>query len=149
RLGSGQSAPFRAGVEVVTLNVTAVDGARRYVTDLDRDDFLIFEDGRPQQITYFRKTGVSLALAFLIDTSASMDQTLPVAQEAAIGFVRELTPADVASVVDFDSRVRMRQDFTRDHEALEGAIRQTTAGGSTSLYNAVYIALRALTKTIS
>jgi Ca-activated chloride channel family protein len=140
--------PFRAGVDVVTLNVTVADASRRYVTDLGQGDFQVVEDGRPQQITYFRKTGVSLALALLIDTSASMEQSLPIAQEAATGFVRELAAEDLAAVVDFDSRVEIRQEFTSDHDALERAIRKTSAGGSTSLYNAIYIALRELNKTI-
>jgi len=140
---------FRAGVDVVTLNVTVADGARRFVTDLGQNDFRVAEDGRPQQITYFRNTGVSLALALAIDTSASMEASLPIAQKAASGFARELAPGDVAAVIDFDSRVQILQEFTGDHEALERAIRKTNAGGSTSLYNAVYIALRQLGTTIS
>ena len=54
----------------------------------------------------------------------------------------------MASVIDFDTRVKIRQDFTDDRTRLERAIRQTAAGGSTSLYNAVYIALKELGKTI-
>jgi Ca-activated chloride channel homolog len=77
-----------------------------------------------------------------------MEESLPIAQDAAIGFVRELSSADVASVIDFDSRVEVRQEFTGDRGALERAIRRTAAGGSTSLYNAVYIALKELRKTI-
>ncbi len=96
------------------MNVTVTDASRRYVTDLDRQDFQIFEDGRPQQVTFFRKGSLPLALALLIDTSASMDQNLDVAQEAAVGFVRALAPQDVASVIDFDTRVQVRQDFTAD-----------------------------------
>ena len=145
---AAQQPAFRGGVDVVTLNVTVTDGSRRFVADLESRDFLILEDGRPQQLTFFRKTGLPLALALLIDTSASMEESLPIAQEAAIGFVRELAPADVASVIDFDSRVEIGQAFTSDHNALEHAIRRTAAGGSTSLYNAVYIALKELRKTI-
>jgi Ca-activated chloride channel family protein len=143
-----QGPAFRGSVDVVTLSVTVFDGARHYVTDLGRPDFLVLEDGRKQELTFFQKTGLPLALALLLDTSASMDQSLPIAQEAAIGFVRELGPADVASVIDFDSRVQVREAFTADRGSVERAIRQTTAGGSTSLYNAVYIALKELNKTI-
>jgi Ca-activated chloride channel family protein len=151
---NGQTAPqdrpaFRGSVDVVTLNVTVTDGSRHFVTDLGRTDFVVLEDGRRQDLTFFQKTGLPLALALLIDTSASMEDSLPIAQEAAIGFVRELSPADVASVIDFDSRVQVGQDFTGDRSALEQAIRRTAAGGSTSLYNAVYIALKELRKTIA
>src|SRR5262245_49912578 len=122
---AGRVPSFRTGVDVVAVNVTATDRSRRYVTDLSREDFLVLEDGREQQVTYFRKTGISLALALLIDTSASMAQSLPLAQEAAIGFVRALGVSDVASIVDFDNRVRVRQGFTSDHDALERAVRLT------------------------
>jgi Ca-activated chloride channel family protein len=148
-LGSGaQRPPFRSGVDVIGMNVTVTDGSGRYVTDLDRQAFHIFEDNRPQQLTFFQKSSLPLALALLIDTSASMDQNLVVAQEAAVGFVRALGPADVASVIAFNTRVQVHQEFTSDRTALEKAIRETAAGGSTALYNAVYIALKELNKTI-
>jgi len=141
-----QGPAFRGGVDVVALNVTVTDGARRFVTDLERSNFLVFEDGRPQQLTFFQQTGLSLAIALLLDTSASMDDKLAVVHEAAIGFARQLGQTDVASVIDFNTRVSVRQEFTNDVNALERAIRQTTAGGSTALYNALYFALRGLNK---
>jgi Ca-activated chloride channel homolog len=147
RASQSQRSVIRAGVDAVTLNVTATDGARRYVTDLGQDEFLIFEDGRRQELTFFQKTGLPLALVLLLDTSASMQQSLTVAQEAAIGFTRELGPADVASVIDFDHSVDILQGFTNDRGAIERAIRQTVADGSTSLYNALYIALKEVNKT--
>jgi len=138
---------FRTGIDVVSLNVTATDGSRRYVTDLGAADFQILEDGRKQELTFFQKTGLPLALVLLMDTSASMQESLPVAQEAAIGFARELGPQDRACVIDFDTSVRVRQEFTNDRTAIERAIRSTRADGATALYNAVYIALRELQKT--
>jgi hypothetical protein len=77
---------------------------------------------------------------------AVFDNVLDTAQEAAIGFVRQLGTADVATVIDFDSRVHTAQDFTSETGALENAIRATRAGGSTSLHNALYIALKQLGK---
>src|SRR6185295_12026246 len=84
--------------------------------------------------------------ALMIDTSASMDTKLPTAQEAATGFVRRLRPQDLAEVIDFDSRVNIAAAFSDNAGELEQAIRKTSAGGSTSLYNAVYIALKDLKK---
>lgn len=142
-----QQSRFRTGVDVVSLNVTVTDGARHYVTDLTQSDFQILEDGRKQEVTFFQKSGVPLAVVLLMDTSASMQDNLLTAQEAAIGFARELGPADMASVIDFDSSVHVLEDFTNDRSAVERAIRRTQANGSTALYNAVYIALRELKKT--
>jgi Ca-activated chloride channel family protein len=137
---------FRVGVDIVSLNVTVTDAARRYVGDLNRDDFVVLEEGAPQNVVFFRKTDVPLALALLLDTSASMEQALATAQEAAIGFARQLGPADVAMLIDFDSKVQVLAHFTSDRSELEEAVRRTMAGGSTSLYNAVYVALKELSR---
>jgi Ca-activated chloride channel family protein len=141
--------PFRAGVEVVSLNVTVTDGTARYVTDLAAEDFNVFEDGVKQDVTFFSRTNLPIALALLLDTSASMDAKLPTAQEAAIGFAKRLRPQDLAEVIDFDSRVVVLASFTNGALDLEQAIRKTSAGGSTSLYNAVYIALKDLKKVMA
>lgn len=144
--GGRQLPAFRAGVDVVALNVTVTDSSGRYVTDLQKEDFLVFEDGVQQEITFFARTPLPIALALLIDTSASMEEKLATAREAAIGFVRRLRPEDTAMVIDFNSRVTIRQNFTNVRADLEAAIRSTSAAGSTSLYNAIYISLKELKK---
>ncbi len=135
---------FRGGVDVVSLSVTVMDKDAKYVAGLDRPQFQVFEDGVLQDITYFSRQHQPIALTLLIDTSTSMEGRMRIAQEAAIGFARQLTPADVAAVVEFDSRPQILQTFTSDKALLESAIRKTVAGGSTSLYNAIYIGLREL-----
>jgi Ca-activated chloride channel homolog len=146
--GQRPQTPFRAGVDLVSLNVIVSDGTGRYVTDLAAEDFNVFEDGIKQDVTFFNKTNLPIALSLLLDTSASMETKLPTAQEAAIGFARKLRSQDLAEVVDFDSRVTVLQNFTSSVPDLEQAIRKTAAGGSTSLYNAVYIALKDLKKVV-
>lgn len=141
-----QQPAFTAGVDVVSLNVTVTDGTNHYVTDLKAEDFSVFEDGAKQDLSFFNRSNQPIALALLLDTSASMDEKLGTAQEAAAGFAKRLRPEDVAEVIDFDSRVEILQPFTNDTEVLERAIRQTTAGGSTSLHNAIYISLKELKK---
>ena len=137
---------FRAGVDVVSLNVTVSDLDGRFITNLDQTNFQVYEDGVQQNVTFFTRTQLPIALAMLIDTSASMDEKMATAQEAAIGFSQRLRPDDLAEIVDFDSRVNILQTFTNDAVELEQAIQQTSAGGSTSLYNAIYISLRELSK---
>lgn len=137
---------FRAGVDVVSLNVTVSDLDGRFITNLDQTNFQVYEDGVQQNVTFFTRTQLPIALAMLIDTSASMDEKLATAQEAAIGFSQRLRPEDLVEIVDFDSRVNILQTFTNDAVKLEQAIQQTSAGGSTSLYNAIYISLRELSK---
>ena len=137
---------FRTGVELVSLNVTVTDGDNRYVTDIEADSFQLYEDGALQNMTFFTRTQLPISLALMIDTSASMTEKMSTAQEAAIGFAKRLRNEDQATVIDFDSRVNILQEFTNSIDELNAAIRRTSAGGSTSLYNAIFISLKELGK---
>jgi Ca-activated chloride channel family protein len=136
---------FRGGVELVSLSVTVTD-AGKYVTDLDESAFEVFEDGVKQDLTFFSRVQQPIAMAILLDTSNSMESKLQTAQEAAVGFVRRMHREDTMSVLEFNSAVITSQVFTSDIAKLERAIRATTVNGSTSLYNAIYIALKELKK---
>jgi Ca-activated chloride channel family protein len=138
-----QQGRFRAGIELVSLNVTVTDGAK-YVTGLEQNDFDVFEDGVKQNLSFFSHVQQPIALAILLDTSNSMEDKLATAQEAATGFVRRMKKDDAMEVIEFNSQVRIPQPFTNDMNALERAIRQTTVNGSTSLYNALYVSLKEL-----
>jgi Ca-activated chloride channel family protein len=135
---------FRAGIDVVSLSVTVIGPGDRYVTDLEQGEFEVFEDGVLQNLSFFSRLQMPIALAILLDTSASMEEKLLTAQAAASGFVNRLRPGDIAEVIDFDSTVQTLQVFTGDVSELDRAIRDTTAGGSTSLYNALYISIKTL-----
>ena len=149
-LGSGASArqapAFRAGVDIVSLNVTVMDLQNHYSTDLGQNDFAVYEDGVKQDLTFFNRRQQPIALSLLLDSSASMDDKIATLQTAAVNFVRRLKPTDLAQIIDFDSRVEVRQGFTNTQSDLEAAIARTSAGGSTSLNNAIYIALKELKK---
>ena len=135
---------FRSNIDAVSLNVTVTEagvGAPRYVTDLAQSDFEVYEDGVQQNISVFKKTNSPIALALLIDSSASMESKLQTAQEAAVGFVRKLRGQDLAEVIDFDDRAVVSESFTNDVPKLEHAIRLTSAGGPTAMFQALYIAM--------
>ena len=139
---------FRTGVDLVSLNVTVTDSDNRYVTDIEQPSFQLYEDGALQDITFYTRTQLPIALALLIDTSASMSDKMSTAQQAAIGFAERMRDEDSASVIDFDSRVDILQGFTNSIDELKTAIRRTSAGGSTSLYNAIYISLKELASVL-
>lgn len=134
---------FRVGTDVVSLNITVTEG-EKLIPGLEQARFSVYEDGVQQEIAYFSRTPQPIALSLLIDTSTSMEHKLVVAQEAAVGFARRLKPSDAAQIIDFDSRHEILQTFTADRALLEQAIRKTQVGGSTSLYNAIYVALSEL-----
>jgi Ca-activated chloride channel family protein len=137
---------IRSGIELVSLSVTVTEGAK-YITDLTEAEFEVFEDGTRQTVSFFSRAQQPIALAILLDTSNSMEEQLATAQEAAIGFVRRMRPEDATEVVAFNSKVDVVQPMTGDVALLEKAIRSTSVNGSTSLYNALYVALKGLKRT--
>jgi Ca-activated chloride channel homolog len=137
---------FEVGIEVINLNLSVTDGRNNYVTDLMQKDFAVFEDGIRQELSLFTHENLPISLAVLIDTSASMEEKLPVARAAATRFVKTLRPQDSAMVMSFNDRSTVLQDYTNDLVALENAINRTQAAGPTALHNSLYITLKELTK---
>lgn len=137
---------FGTGIEVINLNVSVTDARNRYVTDLKKPDFAVFEDGVKQDLSLFTQENLPISLSLLIDGSASMDEKLPFAQQAATRFVRTLRPQDNAQLIQFNDRITTLQDFTAEHDLLEKAVRRTTAAGPTALHNALYVALKELSR---
>lgn len=137
---------YQVGVDMVSLSLTAFDKKHRLVTDLERDEFKIYEDGVLQDVSIFSKEDLPLRLVILLDTSSSMRIKMEMAKEAAIEFVRSLKPEDQFKVIEFDDRVLTLVDFTSDLDQVESAIGGAVADGATALYNAVYISLQSLSR---
>ena len=143
--GSDRSV-FRSGIELVTLHVTVTNTKDAYLTDLDEGEFRVLENGRPQQLKFFQRSGLPLAVTLLLNASSSVRHVLPELQQAAVRFIRGLDAQDIASVVTFTDRIRVVQDFTSDRAALERAVASVSGDGITSLYTGVYVALKELAK---
>jgi len=137
---------FQSGVELINLNVCGMDGRNRFITDLAEQDFTIIEDGVQQQVSLFTRRRLDVSLVVMIDTSASMEAKLPVVRAAALRLVQALGPADTAEILQFNERASVLQPFTSDKAALGEAIAATRAAGATSLYTALYVALKDLAK---
>lgn len=143
---SSRAPIFGVEIEVINLTVSVTDSRSRYVTDLKNDDFAVFEDGIKQDLSIFRHEDIPISLVLVLDTSASMDEKLGQAQQAATRFVKTLRPQDNAEVMQFNDRTTVLQEFTPDHLKLEDAIKRTEASGPTALHNALYVALKDLNK---
>lgn len=137
---------FRVTVDLISLNVTVADARGRFVTDLGPDNFTVYEDGVRQDISVFSREDLPLRVVLLLDTSASMEQKLSFAQEAAVRFSQTLKEDDIGQVVEFGSKVTVLQRFTADPGLLAKAIRLTQAGGTTALHNSLYISLKDLSR---
>ena len=141
---------IRASVDVVNVLCTVRDRQQKYVTDLKKEDFEIIEDGVRQKVQFFsNETGEDaqpLTVVLLIDTSGSVKDKLGFLQEAASEFLSQTLREnkDLAAVVQFDSEVSLIQDFTYDYSVLENAILSIRAGGSTKLYDAIWVSVNEL-----
>jgi Ca-activated chloride channel homolog len=133
---------FRVGVDLVALTVTVTDREQRPVGDLTADDFVVFEDGMQQPLSFFAVADVPLDLTLLVDTSASMTGQMEMVQRAASGLLRTLKPGDRASLVEFRDVVRVGQEMTDDVARVETALAELRPTGGTALYNALYVALK-------
>jgi Ca-activated chloride channel family protein len=143
---AGAPPVFRAGVDLVALNIVVTDGAARFVTGLQPKDFAVYEDGVQQDVSFFAATSVPLDLAILLDTSASMSDKMQEVQQAATGFASTLRDGDRAMIVDIKDATRILQPLSGDIDAVKTAIAATRAKGGTALYNGVYTTLKELLK---
>jgi Ca-activated chloride channel family protein len=135
--------PVRLEVHVVQvpLLTTVTDNKGKFITDLKKESFRIFEDGRAQKIDAFvRETDRPLTIALLVDTSSSTYSHLNFEREAAKDFLdRVVKPGkDRATIIGFDNEPYMTADFTDDPEKLSAGLRQLTVGGGTAAYDAIY-----------
>jgi Ca-activated chloride channel family protein len=137
------SAPYHifTDVNLVVLDIAVLDHHGGFVAGLDRENFEILENGRPQPITLFRREDAPVTVGLLVDGSASM---LPKRKEtvaAALAFVQASNPADEVFVVNFNETVSLglppSMPFTNDQSALADAINRAPAVGRTALYDAI------------
>ena len=128
---------FKKQVEEVVLHATVVDPQRRLETHLDRGAFAVFEDGRPQTITSFRREDVPVAIGIVVDNSGSMRDKRAQVNQAVVNLIRASNPKDEVFVVNFSRNSYLDQDFTSDVGLLERALHQVSTQGDTALYDAV------------
>jgi Ca-activated chloride channel family protein len=132
-------------VSRVNMLYTVSDKKGRFVTELTKDDFEVFESKKPQTIIEFAaETDLPLRLAILIDTSNSIRDRFHFQQEAATAFIDgTVRPEhDRAMIVSFDTAAELVADLTDNIADLEKAIEHLRPGGGTSLYDAIFFACR-------
>jgi Ca-activated chloride channel family protein len=122
--GAAQEPVFQAGVELVDVAATVTDGDGRFISRLTRDDFIVYEDGKPQEIVSFSSERVPVSLAMLLDVSASMtEDQLATARLAINHFVFDLLDKeDELLLMEFAGRDRILQPWTRDREMFSRAL---------------------------
>ncbi len=127
----------------VRLPVTVKDKKKNLVSGLTKNDFIVLEDGVPQELTFFtdEKTNPPVYVGVLMDTSASTKGKLGFSKEAAMNFIYTVTRLrkDKAAFMTFDHEVSLKQDFTDKQDLLQRAVDKVKKVGSqTSLYDAIW-----------
>jgi Ca-activated chloride channel family protein len=127
----------------VRLPITVKDKKKNLISGLTKDDFIVLEDGVPQEITFFtdEKTNPPVYVGVLMDTSASTKGKLGFSKEAAMNFIYTVTRLrkDKAAFMTFDHEVNLLQDFTDKQDLLQRAVDKVKKTGSqTSLYDAIW-----------
>jgi Ca-activated chloride channel family protein len=128
---------IRVDTTLVTLPVSVTDRNGRYIPNLTKEDFRLWEDGLEQQVAFFASVDKPFSLVLMIDTSGSTRFRIEDIQSAAIAFVNQLRADDQVMVVSFDDDVRVLTEFTSDRGRLRDAIGRTRTGDGTRLYDAV------------
>ena len=135
----GRDGVFRTGIELVNVAATVTDARGRFVDGLTKDDFRVYEDGEPVEITQFDNERVPVSLGIALDTSGSMDYRKMEAARNALGrFLHDLLgPDDEIFLYRFDDRPVLLQDWTTSRDPLSRAVRDIHGRGGTALYDAV------------
>jgi VWFA-related protein len=127
----------RIDTNLVTVPVSVLDRDGRYISDLQKEDFHIAEDGVEQEIAYFGTVEKPFTVVLMIDTSASTWSKLGEIKDAAQIFVEQLRPDDRVMVISFGMGVKVQCEPTSDRQKIRKAIAATSKGLSTHLYDAM------------
>jgi len=139
-----QQPVFRGSSDVVRVFVTVTDKSGRLVTSLNRDNFEVRDEGKPQPITQFDNTPQPIRLVVMLDVSGSMEGNLQLLREAADELFIRLRPDDVARVGSFGFDVDVGRGFTHEIRELRAALPRSIAPDApTPLWRAVDEAITA------
>lgn len=128
---------IRVNTTLVTIPVSVMDRDGRYVPNLQKEEFRIWEDGVEQEVAFFQSVDKPFSVVLMLDTSPSTQFRLEEIQDAAISFVNQLRPDDKVMVVSFNDDIKVLSEFTTDRTKLQRAINRAKTDDGTRLYDAV------------
>ena len=126
----------------VMLPVTVRDASGRLISDLTRKDFRVYEDNWPQPLSDFALRQVPVDVVLMVDSSSSAAANLDDFRRAAEGFASRLSPDDRISLIKFDDRVELLQDWTKSRFQLKRALNRIEPGMFTRFNDALLLAAR-------
>src|SRR5436190_6523168 len=133
-----QQPTFRSGTQFVPLFTTVLDAQGRLVPDLDRDQFTILDNGKPQNVTVFESDTLPFTAVVTLDFSASMTANIDRLKQATEQFLIRMLPTDKGQVGAFSDKIQFSGTFTSDRDDLIGALSDLQFGNPTRLFDAIY-----------
>ena len=128
---------IKVNTTLVTIPVSVMDRDGRYVPNLQKEEFRIWEDGIEQEVAFFQSVDKPFSVVLMLDTSPSTQFRLDEIHDAAITFVNQLRPDDKVMVVSFNDDIKILSEFTTDRSKLQKAINRARTDDGTRLYDAV------------
>jgi Ca-activated chloride channel homolog len=137
-----------ARTDMVVLHATVTDAKGNFVSDLQKDNFRVFEDKIEQKISVFQRADIPVTMGLVIDNSGSMREKRAQVNAAAMTFVKTSNPQDEVFVVNFNDEyyLDINEDFTSNQQELQEALDRIDSRGSTALYDALIGSLDHLKK---
>jgi Ca-activated chloride channel family protein len=135
------SKPIRVDVELVLVPVTITDPMNRLVTGLEKENFIVLDDGQRQAIQQFSSEDVPISLGVIFDSSGSMSNKIEKAREAVVKFFKTANPEDEFFLIAFNNKPTLMRDFTNNVEELEGQLVNVVPRGRTALLDAIYLGM--------
>lgn len=141
---AAQQPTFKAGTRIVPVIATVTDGTGRLVPSLEKEDFTILDNGKPQEISFFLNEVQPFNVVVMLDYSASMTANLELLEAAAEQFLLRMLPADKGQVGAFSDKIQLSGTFTSDRDDLIAALDDLQFGNPTRLYDAINESMAAL-----
>ena len=139
-----QTATFRTGARVVPLYVTVTDETKRLVPNLTKDDFVILDNEKLQEISLFDNEILPITVVVMLDTSASMTLNIDFVRQGAEQFLLKMLPDDRASVGAFNDKIQFASVFSSNSDEQVAALEELDFGNPTRLYDAIDASLTRL-----
>lgn len=138
---SSEDEPIKLRATLVQVPVIVKESGGRYLTDLKRDEFAIYEDGVKRDLEFFGTVEEPFNVALLIDSSGSTVEQLEHIKTAALAFIENLRAQDKVMIIEFNDSVRILSELTGDRSQTARAIGNIKPGEYTQVYEAIYTAV--------
>jgi Ca-activated chloride channel family protein len=138
--------PFRKDVDLVLVPVSVTDPMNRLVTGLEKDNFLLSDNGQLQEIRHFSSEDAPISLGVIFDISGSMSNKIDKSRDAVVEFFRTANPQDEFFLITFSDKPELLADFTQNIEDIQNRLVYAQPKGRTSLLDAIYLGMSRMRK---